>query len=44
MHRFGSAFRKATAHDLGVLALGTVLVVVGVGWAAWISLGGGELR
>lgn len=30
-HRSGHTFRKASARDLGVLALGLVLVITGVG-------------
>jgi hypothetical protein len=39
IHRSGTAFRKASARDLGVLALGVVLVVTGVGLSMCGSLG-----
>jgi hypothetical protein len=38
-HRSGSAFRKASARDLGVLTLGVVLVMLGVGWSTCVSAG-----
>lgn len=38
-HRSGSGFRRATARDLGVLALGVVLVMLGVGWSTCASAG-----
>jgi hypothetical protein len=37
--RSGSGFRKASARDLGVLALGVVLVMLGVGWSTCVSAG-----
>ncbi|MDQ4053547.1 MAG: hypothetical protein M3237_12725 [Actinomycetota bacterium] len=38
-HRSGGAFHRASARDLGVLALGVVLVITGVGLSTFDSLG-----